>query len=217
MYPSGMVSVFIAENQPITLLGLRTLLLGKKEYHVSGSASDGEQAWKLIRELKPGLLILDLDIPTLGGFELIKLIKETSLLTKIVVFTNSHDELRINRVLDLGIKVYLLKTAFEFDFFAALSAALDDRHYISPVLSDKLLRRRNRMDDSAKHPAAILSPTEKRILRLVADDHSNKQIAESLLLSIRTVHNHRHRICKKLGVTGSLGLKRWLLEFPIEA
>jgi DNA-binding NarL/FixJ family response regulator len=124
------------------------------------------------------------------------------------------DEEMLNEAMDLGVKAYLLKESASVDVSNAVHAVVEGRHYISPTLTDKLMQRKARQSQfGVNHPAIDqLSPTERKVLKLVSESKTSKEIADVLFLSPKTVDNYRFKISEKLNLRGSYSLLKFALE-----
>ena len=182
--------------------------------NVVGEADDGEAAYEKIRQLGPDVIILDVNMPKVDGFELARMIRERNLEVAVIFLTMYRDEEMFNEAIDLGARGYVLKSSALTDIVDCVRAVASGQHYISPALSSFLLNRRDRATSFARSKPSIrdLTPTELRILRLIAESKTSKEIAAELFISYRTVENHRANICQKLDLHGSNALVKFALE-----
>lgn len=127
---------------------------------------------------------------------------------------SADDEEMLNEAMDLGVKAYLLKESASVDIASAVSAAIEGRHYISPSLTEKLLHRKDRQTrfESSNPGLDQLSPSERKILKLISESKTSKEIADDLFLSQKTIDNYRFKISEKLGLKGSYSLLKFALE-----
>lgn len=201
--------IIVADDHPLLLEGL-IFMLGKKEnFKIVGQASNGVDALKLIRELKPDIAILDIQMPKLDGFEVSKIVFNENLPAKIIFLTMYKDEELINKVISLGVKGYVLKENAVNDIVTCIESVADDKFFISPQVSAIVLKQKTA---KKKSEGELLTPSEKRIIDLIALDKNSKEIAEELFISVKTVENHRSNICKKLGITGNSALLKYALK-----
>jgi DNA-binding NarL/FixJ family response regulator len=206
----GNIDILIADDHPIFRKGLRQILETTEGFNVVAELSDGKEAMDGLRRLKPNVAVLDVDMPKMDGFAIAGVVKEEMLPTAIIILTMYKEERFFNAALDAGVKGYVIKDSAITDITEAVRAAADGRNFISPVLSTFLINRLTRAEDS-KSPLATLTASERRVLKLVAETKSNKQIADELFISIRTVEHHRSNICAKLDLEG----KNALLTFAL--
>jgi DNA-binding NarL/FixJ family response regulator len=207
-------TLVIADDHPIFLHGLKSILETEGDVTIIGEAGNGEQALTLIRDKKPDFAILDVEMPKMTGFQVMEALQQERNETQIIFLTMYRDEALFNRALDLGVKAYVLKENAVLDILSAIDAVSEGRYFISPLISDYLIRR------SALQPAPQLPKTEllntlttaeRRILELIAQEKTNKMIAEELFLSVKTIENHRSSIVKKLGLSGSFALNKFVM------
>ncbi len=206
--------ILIADDHPIFLRGLVQIIETDAAFSVIAEAGNGDHALQLIREDRPDIAVLDINMPKKDGFAVVRELRASSEpVPQIVFLTMYDDESYLESALDLGISGYLLKDNATGEVLHCLRAILDGRLFISPTLSGYLVEREKRRRHLLhKTPAlAKLTPTEKRILHLLADGKTSRDIAEGLNVSIRTVQNHRNNICRKLDLRGH----NKLLEFAI--
>jgi DNA-binding NarL/FixJ family response regulator len=212
------ITILIADDHPIFRKGLRQIVESESGLKVVGEADDGEAAYQKARQLRPDVIILDVNMPGMDGFEVARKMRNSNLPVEIVFLTMYKDQEMFNEALDLGAKGYVLKSSALTDIVDCARAVASGQHYISPALSDFLLNRRDRATTFAKGKPSIrdLTPTELRILRLIAESKTSKEIAAELFISYRTVENHRANICQKLDLHGSNALVKFAFEHKSE-
>jgi DNA-binding NarL/FixJ family response regulator len=215
---AGEVRIVIADDHPVLRKGLRQVIEGDPRLKVVAEADDGEAALARVRELKPDIAVLDLDMPLLDGLAVAREIRKKQLPVEIVFLTIHSEEDLFHAAMDLGSKAYLLKDAALTEIVKALRAVAAGDYYVTPSLTAHLLRRRQRAQGFALRQPGIgdLTPTERRILSLVAAGKSSKDIAAALFLHYRTVENHRTNICQKLGLQGHNALFKFALQHKSE-
>lgn len=203
--------ILLADDHPIVRQGLRQIIEADAGLSVIAEANDGNEALAAIRQNKPDVAVLDIDMPRLDGFGVARAIKGSEV--AIVILTMHKEPELFDAALDLGIKGYVLKDSAVTDIVEAIKSVAAGRAYLSPAMSDHLLARRNRQESFAKEHSGLdsLSPMERQVLALIADDLSSKEIAAQLSISPRTVESHRANICKKLDLHGTLALVRFAL------
>src|SRR5262249_47279375 len=158
--------------------------------------------------LRPDVAVLDVDMPGAGGFDVVRSMREASLSTQVVLLTMYRDEGLFNTGMDLEVKGYVLKDSPIADIVASIKAAAAGENYISASLATYLVNRSRRVASFVEQKPAIaaLTPTERRVLRLVAEHKTSREIAADLFISIRTVERHRLNACAKLDLHGSNAL-----------
>ncbi len=207
--------ILVADDHPIFLRGLAQIIETDVAFTIVAEASHGEQALQLIREEQPDIAVLDINMPKKDGFEVVKEMRNQGLSgTKIVFLTMYDDESYLDSALDLGVSGYLLKENATGEVLHCLRAILNGRLYISPTLSGYLVARQKQREALLQKVSGLnaLTPSERKILRLLARGLTSRDMAATLHISIRTVQNHRNNICRKLDLRGH----NKLLEFAIQ-
>ncbi len=214
MQQSRPIEVLIADDHPVYRKGLVDIIAADLRLRLVGETGDGGQVLSLVRTLKPDVLLLDLSMPGTTGFDVAAMIRDEGLAVKVVVLTMHKDEAVFNQVMDLGVRGYVLKESAVQDVIASIAAVVDDEYYISPVLSQFLVRRHVKADNFHARNAGLakLSATERRILKLISEHKTSKEIADRLAISVRTVDNHRMNISTKLDLHGSNSLLKFAIE-----
>jgi DNA-binding NarL/FixJ family response regulator len=205
--------VFIADDHHIFRQGLLKLLEAEKAITVVGESGDGLEALQMIREQKPDIAILDISMPNMNGLEIVKHIKKDELLIEFIILTMYDDEEYFNEALECGVKGYLLKDNAISDLLQCVKCVLQGKYYVSPLISEYLVNREKRVKQlRCEHPGfEKLTTMEKRILKLISENKTSKEIAEVLYISHRTVQNHRTHICEKIGLKGHHKLLQFAL------
>ncbi len=208
------ITLIIADDHPLFRSGVRQSLEREPTFKVLAEAGDGEQALRLIREHMPAVAVLDINMPKMTGLGVLKEVRKDKQPPEIVLLTMFDDEDILNEAMDLGVKAYLLKESASIDVVNAVRSVLAGKHYVSPTLTEKLLNRKKKQASfEQKHPGLDqLTETERKVLKLVADSKTSKQIADELFLSQKTVDNYRFKISEKLGLRGAYSLLKFALE-----
>ena len=214
MHPSRSITVLIADDHPIFRRGLCDILAGDPTLRLVGEAGDGEEAWRLIQKLRPTVAVLDIHMPGRSGIELGRLVSQHRLPVELIILTMDTEEGLLHEALNLGIKGYLLKETAVTDLLQAIHRVAGGDCYISPALSGALVRRNAAREALQEEKAGLtaLTPTERQILKLIAEDRTSKEIAELLACSVRTVETHRQNISYKLELSGSHSLLRFAFD-----
>lgn len=184
-------SILIADDHPLILKGLKDFLL-EKDYDLVATANNGRDAFTLIKGHKPDIAILDINMPIATGMQVAKKCKDEFFKTKIVFLTLNKDEKIFIEAKALGIYGYVLKEFALVEIEQCIEAVTNNNTYFSPELLAFL---------EAKNPPeelATLTPTERRVLLLIAKENTAKEIAEIMFISPRTVEKHKSHIIKKL-------------------
>jgi DNA-binding NarL/FixJ family response regulator len=207
-------TIIIADDHPVFRRGLRMVIESEAGLQVIAEADDGAAALAAIENHQPDLIVLDVNMPQMNGFDVVRQLQAKRSKAAIVFLTMHKDEEMFNAAMDLGIVGYILKDSAVTEIIACLKTVLSGQPYISPQLSAFLLNRSRRaMQLNQRIPALEnLTPTERRILKLIADYKTSKEIADILCIHSRTVDNHRTNISQKLDLKGSHALLKFAVE-----
>ena len=198
----SVVKVLVAEDHPITREGIRKLLDSEDSFAVIGEAGDGEEAVQMVTELKPDVVIMDVAMPKLNGIEATRQIKLIHPATAVLILTAYDDDEYVFGLLEAGAAGYLLKTTSGDELTRAIGAVYKGEPVLDPLITRKVINRfrfPDKMPRAAK-PAEHLSDREVDIIKLAARGMTNKEIADELHLSRRTVEGNLRSIFNKLGV-----------------
>lgn len=209
---SASTTILLADDHPIFRHGLRELIEREPGLRVVGEADNGRSALELIGTHAPDVAVLDLDMPELDGFEVARRVRDLRLPSHIVILTMHNDELHLSRAIDLGVRGYLIKDAAAAEVVDCIKAVTAGRDYVTPSLSAHLLRRVRRETHTEQPSGVRFTPTERRVLALLADLKTTRQVADALGVSPRTIDNHRANLCAKLGLRGPHALAKFALE-----
>jgi DNA-binding NarL/FixJ family response regulator len=208
------ITVVIADDHPIFRRGLIEVIKSDARLAIVAEADDAESALAVVRARHPRVAVLDVDMPGGGGLAVARAIAAERLPVESVFLTLHKDERLFNAALDCGVKGYVLKESAATDVIVGIKTVADGQHFISPLLSTYLLNRRDRAASlSAGTPAVeTLTATERRVLKLLADYKTSREIADALCVSVRTVEHHRTNIAAKLELTGSHAVLKFAVE-----
>jgi DNA-binding NarL/FixJ family response regulator len=195
-------SIVIAEDHTILREGLKSLLASQPDLKIVGEAGDGLEAIRCVRDLRPDMILLDLSMPRMTGLDAIKEIKRINPDIKIIVLTVHSSEEYILATLQAGADGYVLKEAHSAELQTAIRHVLEGRRYLSPSISgtviDGLLQ--GKKASAIRSSWETLTQREREILKLIAEGHKNKDIADLLCISVKTVEKHRANLMEKLGL-----------------
>ena len=208
------IRILIADDHPVFRAGLRQVIEMSAGLKVVAEAEDGTMALERVREHQPDVVVLDVDMPGMDGFEVVRALRQEKLPVEVVFLTMHKDEAMFNAAMNIEVKSYVVKDSAVTDIVASIRAAFAGHPFISPVLSSYLLNRRQRAGRLSQEKPGIdqLTPTERRILKLLSENKTSKEIAGELYVSHRTIENHRANICQKLGLHGNNALFQFAIE-----
>src|SRR5688500_13096180 len=204
-----MTTVLIADDHGIVRSGLRMLLERQEGIEVIAEASDGEEARDLAISERPDLAILDVKMPKLTGLEATREIREQAPEVAILILSMHEEERYLFEALKAGASGYVLKRAADSDLMDAIRASERCGPCLSPEAQRALIMDVLGREDSSQ---AELTPREEEVVKLVAEAHTNREIAELLTLSEKTVENHRSNAMRKLGMRDRVELVRYAIR-----
>jgi DNA-binding NarL/FixJ family response regulator len=215
---SSEIRVLIADDHPIFRHGLRQLVEKDPQIKVVAEADNGETALALIATHRPETAVLDVNMPMKDGFAVLRGLQSQRLPTLVIFLTMHKDEIHFNEALNLGVRGYVLKESAATDITSCIKAVAAGQNYVSPELSTYLLNRSHRASALLKDQPKLneLTATERRVLALLAEYRTNREIAAELFVSVRTVENHRANICSKLSLHGTHALMKFALKHKSE-
>jgi DNA-binding NarL/FixJ family response regulator len=207
-----MIQVLLADDHPVVRRGLKATIEEDENLRVVAEAGDGAEALRRIVELRPAVAIIDIDMPGLNGLGVAREVAAQSIDTRIIFMTFHANEDLMRAAMDVGGKGYLLKGSETDEVAAAIHAVFAGRTYIGSTMAAVLLKQNADNPNAQALDVSILTPTEKKILRLIADGLSSKEIGDQLSIHYRTVENHRTNMCRKLKIEGANALARFALQ-----
>jgi DNA-binding NarL/FixJ family response regulator len=197
------IKVLIADDHTMVRQGLRMMLAGQNDIEVVGEASNGREAVQRAKELDPDVVVLDLSMPILNGLEATRQIVKDNPRIGVLVLTMHHNEEYVFQVLKSGAKGYIIKESGIDEMVRAVRAVYRHENYLDRRISkdviDEYIKRAGHSDADGA-PKDILTPREREVLKLIAEGKSNKEIAQILDLSVKTVDVHRTNLMKKLDI-----------------
>jgi len=208
------IRVLIADDHPIFRQGLRLIIEAQRDLAVVAEASDGAQALERLQNDDVSVAVLDVTMPVKDGFAVAREVRERRLSAALVFLTMHRDEHYLNAALDLDVRGYVLKDNATTEIVDCVRAVAAGAEYISPTLSSFLIRRRTRATNLGEQKPALaqLTAMERRILRLIADGLTSREIAGQLGIGLRTVEHHRNNVAVKLELRGSHALTKFALK-----
>jgi DNA-binding NarL/FixJ family response regulator len=205
--------VFLADDHPIVLAGIKSLVMADAGLEVVGEAADGRTALRLATELKPDIAILDISMPGLNGVKVAELLRVACPQCKIVALTVHEDRGYLRQLLEIGVSGYMLKRSAAEELVRAIRAVVKGGLYIDPAVAGKAMdvtNTRAARTDSPETPD--LSEREIEVLRLTASGYSNKAAAAKLRIGVKTVETYKARGMEKLGFQTRVELVRYALS-----
>jgi DNA-binding NarL/FixJ family response regulator len=208
------VRILIADDHPIFRQGLRLIIEAQRDLAVVAEASDGDQALDCLQRGDIDVAVLDVTMPVKDGFVVAREVRERRLAVALVFLTMHKDEHYLNAALDVGVRGYVVKDNATTEIVDCVRSVAGGGEYISPTLSSFLIRRRSRATSLAEQKPALdlLTTAERRILRLIADGLTSREIAGQLGIGVRTVEHHRNNVAVKLELRGSHALTRFAIR-----
>lgn len=208
------MKILIVDDHPIFRRGLKQVIEGEPRFELVGEAGDGGAALEIIRDRRPDIAVVDIDLPGVNGLELVRTLVVERIPTVVVILTMYKEELIFAEAMDLGVRGYILKDNAAEELVSGIKSVAAGECFVSPPMLKYLVRRRERAQAlRASTPGlAGLTEAERRVLKLVARNKTSREIAEELSLSYHTVVTHRKNICQRLDLHGSNAL----LEFAIK-
>ena len=208
------IKIFIADDHPIFRGGLRQLIETAPQMVVIGEANDGAEAIERLLQAPADIALLDIDMPRADGFEVLTALREKGLAVQVVFLTMHKDEQFLNAALDLGVKGFLVKDSAAEEVIDCVQAVMNGQEFISPQLTSLLLKRLRHAQANPARASLLdqLTPTERRVLKLIAQFKTNKQVAAELFMGVRTVEQHRLNISEKFNLKGRHALVKFVTE-----
>jgi two-component system response regulator NreC len=205
----------MVEDHALVRQGVKALLDEESDITIVGEASDGSQALVLAQQLRPDIVLMDLTLPGLGGIEATRQICERYSDMKVVVLSMHDSEEYVFRALQAGASGYIVKSSTSEELVLALRAVAAGSTFLSPKISRILIddyMRRAKTHESDEEALSILTPRERELLQLIATGLTNRQIAERLHVSVKTVETHRGNMMRKLDVHDRAGLVKFAID-----
>ncbi len=206
--------IVLADDHAMFRQGIKNILAASEQLEVVGEAADGFEVIKLIKQLSPNMVIMDISMPNLRGLEATREIKMISKDMKVLILTMHKDKEYVHSAMAAGAEGYLLKEDADTELFAAIEKIRNNGNYLSPLLSSdmafELIQASNR--GHLSQPVDPLTTREREVLKLVAEGGSNKELADLLCISIRTVESHRANIMRKLDIRDTANLVKYAIR-----
>lgn len=209
------IRILIADDHAVVRSGLRALLGAEADLEIVGEAENGTETLRLVETLHPDLVLLDISMPPESGIRTAQRLKEQHPELIVLFLTMHEDESMLHGALRAGAAGYVIKRAEESEIIHAIHVASRGDIYVHPAMTRTLLHQPVTTEHRRGLPAVALTPRELDVLRLLAKGNTNRQIADLLDLSIRTVENHRANLMGKLGLASRVELVHYAEEHDL--
>jgi len=214
-----MVSILVADDHEVVRKGIISLLSQRPDWQVCAEAGDGREAVKLAEKFHPNVAILDLSMPGLNGLEATRQIRHDTPQTEILVFSMYEDEQFVRELLSAGARGYVLKSDMGGQLLNAVDTVVNHKPFFTSAVAERVLEgflRLNTKSESAGEHGS-LTAREREIVQLLAESKSNKEIADVLKISVKTVQTHRATIMRKLGIGSIVELVHYAIRNKLVA
>lgn len=205
------VSVLIVDDHAMMREALAALIDRHRDMEVAGTAADGRAGAELAAKLKPDVITLDVAMPSLNGIDAAKLVRRVAPETKIIVLTAHEEDLYIQYALEAGVDGYVSKSSAAATLAEAILAVARGEKAFSPAVLKRLAQYEKGAGGLHRKPSEQLSEREIQVLQLIAEGRANKQTADELGISIKTVEKHRQSVMDKLHIHDTAGLTRYAI------
>ena len=204
--------LLLADDHALVRAGMLALLSELPGVTVVAETGDGREALRLIRERKPDIALLDISMPGLNGLEVAARAAQEHPATRVIIVSMHGDDESVRRALVAGAAGYLLKNSDRSELELALSTVARGDTWLSPSLTKRVVAAYAQGARAADGPFEVLTPRQREVLQLVAEGHSNKEIASRLNVALKTVETHRTELMERLGIHGVAGLVRYAIQ-----
>ena len=211
-----MLRILIADDHEIIRRGVRAHLTQRVDWQVCGEAHDGREAVRLAHELEPDIVVMDLSMPELNGLEATRQIRRELLRTEVLIFTEHQTEQMIREALLAGARGYVLKTDAGCHLISGIEALAQHKPYftdnVSKTLTDAFLRSNS---NANQRDGLFLTAREREIVQMLTEGKSNKEVANRLRISVKTVETHRTSAMRKLNLNSIVALVHYAIRNQI--
>ncbi len=202
--------ILIADDHDVVLSGIRSILEARPGWEIVAEATNGREAIKKTLETKPDVAVIDYSLPHLNGIEATRQIRKREPITEVLIFTMHDEDVVIRGVLEAGARGYLLKTDAKQYLVAAVESLAAHKPFFTARVSQTLLA--SFLGKGRRGSDQVLSPREEATIKLIAEGHGNKEIAEVLTISLKTVESHRASALRKLNLSSTAELVRYAIR-----
>jgi DNA-binding NarL/FixJ family response regulator len=205
-----MTRILIADDHDVVRSGLRSILKARSDWEIVAEAADGREAVKKVLETKPDVAVIDYSLPLLNGVEATRQIRKQEPSTEVLIFTTHDEEYLVRKALEAGALGYLLKTDAKKDVVAAVEALAEHKPFFTPRVSQALVT--SFLEKKCAISDRSLSPREEAVIKLIAEGHSTKKVADVLSIGRSTVESHRASALRKLKLSSTAELVRYAIR-----
>lgn len=212
------IKILLADDHQMFLDGLSSLLSQLKDVQVIAAVNSGKEVLDRLQELSPDLVIVDLNMPVMDGLETTRQIKKKYPALKVLGLTMENDLTAVTGMLEAGASGYILKNTGKVELELAIRQVIKGEPYLSQSISNKLaqnLLQNFQQRKEIQNELSLLTERELEILKMIALEHSNTEIATLLFISPKTVETHRKNLMKKIGVKNSLGVYKFAVKHKL--
>lgn len=209
------MTIVLADDHPIYRKGLKDVIESNLRFRVCGEADDGETALALIRELRPRIAVLDIEMPRRNGIDVARALQKEKLPVAVIIITMYDDDELFNDSMEAGAMGYILKDSATLEIIRGIERVAEGEFYVSAAMSSPAFQKKREFNPAQKERLGLylLTNMERQVLKLISEEKSTKDISELLSISTRTVDNHRMHICTKLNLAGAYALIRFATKY----
>lgn len=211
----NLIKILIADDHKIVIDGIKSLLTEEASFKVVGEVDNGQQVLEFIKENEVDVFLVDVTMPVMNGIETTKALKEVLPDAKILALTMHEDPQYFKKMVEAGASGYILKNTDKHELVKAIQLIAEGRNYFSNEMYSDYIMGRIKPGKESEDPEMFLTKREIEVLKLIADEMKNHEIAEKLFISTRTVDTHRRNLLQKLDVKNTAGLVRYALKSGI--
>jgi len=209
------IKILIADDHKIIRDGIKALLQQEEHFEIVGEAENGQIAIILTKELKPDLVIMDINMPVMSGIAATKEITENYPFAKVLVLTMTNEQEHIKNMIEVGAGGYILKNSGQEELVSAITTIVAGQNYFSDEVKNAIMQnmvQKKTKNDKIAGEQVPLTRREKDVLNLIVQEFTNYEIGEKLFISVRTVDAHRRNLLEKTGARNTAGLVKYAIE-----
>jgi len=206
------VRILIVDDHAVVRAGLRALLDAEPDFQIVGEAADGQTAVALAGTVSPDVMVIDMNMPGLNGIQVTRQVADKLPNTRVLILTLHADANYLRQALEYGAAGYILKSAVELQIINAIRTVANGDMFIDPAMTMTLVRNMSTTSHPPAEHTQELTHRERAILRFVAHGYTNREVAEKLHLSVRTVEGHRANLLNRLGLTNPIQIARYAMQ-----